>query len=81
MATLLPSNLAAVWPSLSLSPGAMRVASMVDFFGLWSAALLGLGFSAATGLSRRRGLVVGLVLYALYAGVFVIGIPGIRGGS
>jgi len=79
MATLLPSSLAALWPSLS--PAAMRAASAVDFFSLWSAAVLGLGFSAASGLSRPRGLLVGLVLYAMYTGVFAIGLPGMSGGG
>jgi Yip1-like protein len=79
MATLLPSSLAAVMPSLS--PAAARAASAADFFALWSAALLGLGFSAASGLSRARGLLVGLALYALYAGVFLIGVPGMGGGG
>src|SRR4051812_29015982 len=66
MATLLPSSLAAALPSLS--PAAARAASAADFFALWSVALLGLGFSAATGLSRTRGLLVGALLYALYTG-------------
>jgi len=79
MATLLPSSLAAVMPALS--PVAARAASALDFFALWSAALLGLGFSAASGLSRPRGLLVGLALYALYAGVFLIGLPGMGGGG
>ncbi|HZN94147.1 MAG TPA: YIP1 family protein [Myxococcales bacterium] len=79
MAILLPSNLAALWPSLP--PVASRAASAVDFFSLWSAAVLGLGFSAASGMSRRRGVAVGLLLYAMYVGVFVIGMAGMRGGG
>ncbi|HEY8211286.1 MAG TPA: YIP1 family protein [Myxococcaceae bacterium] len=79
MATLLPSSLAVVFPSLS--PAAARAASAADFFALWSAALLGLGFSAATGLSRVRGLLVGVLLYALYVGVFLLGIPGMGTGG
>jgi hypothetical protein len=79
MATLLPSNLAAVWPSLA--PAAARAASAADFFALWSAALMGLGFSAATGMSRRRGLLVGVVLYVLYTAVFLVGLPGMGGGG
>jgi len=65
----------------ALSPVAARAASSLDFFALWSAALLGLGFSAASGLSRPRGLLVGLALYALYAGVFLVGLPGMGGGG
>jgi hypothetical protein len=79
MAVLLPSSLAAVWPWLS--PAAARAASAVDFFTLWSVALLGLGFSAAAGLPRTRGVLVGLVLYAMYAGVVLIGLPGMGGGG
>lgn len=77
MATLLPSNLAVLWPALS--PAAARAAAVLDFFRLWGAAVLGLGFSAATGMSKARGLLVGFVLYALYAGVFMVGLAGMGG--
>lgn len=80
VATIVPSSLAAVWPSLS-SGVSRAAASAVDFFRLWSVAVLGLGFSAATGMSRPRGLLVGLALYAMYVGVFMIGLPGMEGGQ
>jgi hypothetical protein len=78
MATLLPSNLAAVLPPLG--PGMAHLATALDFFSLWSAALLGLGFAAASGMSRPRGVLVGFVLYAMYTGVFVVGLAGMQGG-
>jgi len=75
---LVPSNLGVVLQGLS--PKMQRVASAVDFFNLWSTGLLGLGFSAATGMSRRRALLIAVALYAMYAGVFLIGLPGQGGG-
>ena len=75
---ILPSHLAALFPKAS--PAAFRALSSVDLFGLWSAVLLGLGFSAASGMRKGRALWVGLSLYAIYACVFVIGLPGLRGG-
>ena len=54
----------------------LHVLRGVDFFNLWSAGLLGLGFSAATGMSRGRALVFGFVLYVLFAGVVFVGVPG-----
>jgi hypothetical protein len=77
--SLVPSHLGAVLDGLS--PKMQRVASAVDFFNLWSAGLLGLGFSAATGMSRGRGLLLGLALYAMFAGVVMIGLPGMGGGQ
>jgi hypothetical protein len=76
---LVPSSLKAVFPQAE--PRLARVYGALDFFNLWSAGLLGLGFSAASGMSRGRGLVVGLVLYVLFAGVFLIGLPGMGGGG
>lgn len=78
-AQLVPSHLGAVLSGLS--PKMLRVASAVDFFNLWSACLLGLGFSAATGMSRGRAVVLGLVMYAMFAGVVMIGLPGSGGGQ
>ncbi len=78
VANLVPSNLGAVLQGLS--PKMQRVASSVDFFNLWSTALLGLGFSAATGMRRGRAVLLAVVLYAMYAGVFLIGLPG-QGGA
>lgn len=76
--TLLPSTLGhLIEPS---SPALRRLLSAVDFFNLWSAVLLGLGISEATGLKRWKGVALGLLLYAMYAAVFMIGIPGMQGG-
>ncbi|NOK05301.1 MULTISPECIES: YIP1 family protein [Myxococcus] len=74
---LVPSNLGAVLQGLS--PKMQRVASTVDFFNLWSTGLLGLGFSAATGMSRGRALLLAVALYAMYAGIFLIGLPAQAG--
>ncbi|AKQ65816.1 hypothetical protein A176_002728 [Myxococcus hansupus] len=79
VANLVPSNLGAVLQGLS--PKMQRVASSVDFFNLWSTALLGLGFSAATGMRRGRAVLLAVALYAMYAGVFLIGLPGQAGGQ
>ena len=82
LARLVPSSLAALKqqgpPSKAL--GFLRGA---DFFNLWGAALLGLGFSSATGMRKGRGLLVAFVLYALYVGVFYVGMPAMmmRGGG
>ncbi|WP_163992695.1 YIP1 family protein [Pyxidicoccus caerfyrddinensis] len=78
-AQLVPSNLGVIIQGLS--PKMLRVASAVDFFNLWSAGLLGLGFSAATGMSRGRALLLAVVLYAMFAGVMMIGLPGMGGGK
>ncbi|MCP3105242.1 YIP1 family protein [Myxococcus sp. K15C18031901] len=78
-AQLVPSHLGAVLTGLS--PGMARVASAVDFFNLWSTALLGLGLSAATGIRRSRGLLLAGVLYVVFAGVFMVGLPGIQMAS
>ncbi len=77
--SLVPSSLAAVVPKLSPVWG--RVASAIDFFNLWSALLLGLGFSAASGMRRDRALLLSLGLYVMYVGAFVVGLPGWMGGA
>ncbi|MCP3137846.1 YIP1 family protein [Pyxidicoccus xibeiensis] len=75
---LVPSHLGVVLQGLS--PKMVRVATAVDFFNLWSVVLLGLGFSAATGMSRGRAVLLTVVMYAMYAGVVMIGLPGMGGG-
>ncbi len=70
---LVPSSLAAL---RDLGPKVARAARAVDFFNLWSAGLLGLGFSAATGMSRGRALVLFALLYIALAGVVFVGLPG-----
>ena len=77
-AQLVPSSLLALWPHST--GAAQRVLASLDFFKLWSAALLGLGFSAASGMPRARALLLSFVLYAMYVGAFTIGLPGMRGG-
>ncbi|WP_343073615.1 YIP1 family protein [Pyxidicoccus fallax] len=72
---LVPSHLGAVLTGLS--PKMARLASTVDFFNLWSACLLGLGFSAATGMRRSRAVALALVLYVMYAGVTMVGLPAV----
>lgn len=76
---LVPSNLGAVLQGLS--PKMQRVASTVDFFNLWSTGLLGVGFAAATGMSRGRALLLAVALYAMYAGIFLIGLPAQAGAQ
>ncbi len=61
-------------------PGRGRVLAAIDFFNLWSAALLGLGFAAAVKLPAWKGVLFGLLLYALYAAAILIGLPGLLGG-
>ena len=77
VATLVPSSLAALggW-----SPKLEKAMRAVDFFNLWSVALLGLGFSSATGMRKSRALLLAFVLYAMYVGVFLIGLPAMGGG-
>ncbi len=75
MLTLVPSSLAAVMPEVP--PKMSRLLSAVDFFNLWAAALLGLGFSAASGMRAHRALILGLILYLAYAGVFLVGLPAL----
>ncbi len=62
-------------------PGRGRVLGAIDFFNLWSAGLLGLGFAAATGLTAWRGVLVGLLLYVLFAAAILVGLPGMVGGT
>lgn len=79
MTRLVPSSLAALLPQVG--PKAARALAAVDFFNLWSAVLLGLGFASASGMKKGRGVLVGLVLYVLFAAVFLIGLPGMGGGG
>jgi hypothetical protein len=78
VATLVPSSLAALQ---GLSPKAQSALRAVDFFNLWSVALMGLGFASATGMRRSRALLLVLVLYAMYVGVFHLGLPAIMDGA
>lgn len=76
--TLVPASLAQLIDAGS--PKVARVLGAVDFFNLWSAVLLGLGFSHASGMRRGRAIALGLVLYLMYAGVFLVGLPALSGG-
>jgi hypothetical protein len=62
-------------------PKLMRLLDSLDFFHLWAAMLIGIGFAAATGLSRRTGLWLGLLLFVLFVAAFGVGIPGLMAGS
>lgn len=78
-ATLLPSSLASVFHTQS--PKLMRLLSSLDFFTLWSALLVGVGFAAVVGMRRRQGLLIGLALFLAQLGVFGIGLPGLSSGG
>ncbi|MBS1153791.1 MAG: hypothetical protein H6Q89_5489, partial [Myxococcaceae bacterium] len=41
----------------------------------------GLGFAAATKLSPWRGVLLGLLLYVLFAAAILVGLPGMIGES
>ncbi len=77
--TLIPSHLGQVLQGLT--PQMARLASVVDLFNVWTAVLLGLGYAAATGMPRWKALIFGLVLYAAWAGVFLVGLPAMGGGG
>lgn len=77
--TLLPSHLGDFLRDLS--PQWARVASVADIFNLWAVVLLGFGISAGAGLSRFKGVAFALFLYVLWAGVFLIGLPGMSTGA
>jgi hypothetical protein len=71
---LVPASLAALH---GLSPKLQQALRGVDFFNLWGAGLLGLGFSAATGMPRGRAVVLWVVIYLLFVGVVFVGLPGL----
>jgi hypothetical protein len=75
---LVPSSLAVLE---GLSPKLKKALGAVDFFNLWSVGLLGLGFSSATGMRRGRALLLCFVLYAMYVGVFSLGLPELMAGG
>lgn len=75
---LVPSSLGAIG---GLSKKMEMVLRTVDFFNLWSVGLLGLGFSSATGMRKDRAVLLCLVLYVLFVGVFYIGLPAMMAGG
>lgn len=66
---LVPSSLAVLWPKAA--PKAQQALAALDFFKLWSVALLGLAFAAATGMRRRAALPLMLTCYLLFSGASI----------
>lgn len=58
--TLVPS-----YPSGFVGPIASKLARGIDFFNLWCAALIGLGFAAATKWNAFKGLAFGVIAYVI----------------
>lgn len=54
-----------------------RALSVVNFFHVWSALLMGLGFAAATQMKAWRAVVLSLMVYVLVAGAVSVGLPGL----
>jgi len=75
--TLIPCSLAALAKG---APKLARVWSAFDFFNVWAGVLLGLGFASASGMNRGKGVATGVLLYAAYAAVFLVALPGLSGG-
>lgn len=72
---LLPSNLGYFFPE---QQGLLaKVLASLDFFSLWGVVLLGMGFSAGSGMRRSRSLLLAFVLFALYVGVMQVGLPAL----
>jgi hypothetical protein len=78
-AHLLPSSVGA-WVHAG-GPKMSGLLDTLDLFSLLAALLIGLGFAAATGIRKRSGLLVGLVLFVAYVGVFGAGVPGMMAGG
>lgn len=54
---------------------------LVDFFHLWSALVLGLGFAAATKRARWQAVPLGVALYFLVIAAVTIGLPGLAANA
>lgn len=76
---LLPASVGA-WIHAG-GPKLARLLDSLDLFHLLAALLIGLGFAAATGMRRRAGVWVGLVLFLAFVGVFGVGLPGMMEGG
>lgn len=79
-AQLLPSSAAVFVPQvMGKAADALR---KVDFFNLWSVALIGLGFASGTRMPRGRALVLCLFLYVMLAALQIT-LPGMvpQGGG
>ncbi len=74
---LLPSSIGA-WVHGG-GPRLDRLLDSLDLFHLVAALLIGLGFAAATGMRRRAGVWLGVVLFVAFVGVFGLGVPGLMG--
>lgn len=77
LAVLNETSLKAAGPSFLKAESWLALVSLVDFFHLWSAGLLGLGFAAATRLPARVAVPVGAALYFLTMAALKIGLPGL----
>jgi len=62
-------------------PFATVMVGLVDFFHVWSALLLGLGFAAATKRPRWFATSFGMLLYFLVIAAVTIGVPGLGDGG
>jgi Yip1 domain len=74
---LVPSSLAGM---MDAGPKLLGFYQGVDVINIWSALMLGLGFSAATGWKPVKGALLGLFLYALFVCVFFVAIPSMSKG-
>jgi hypothetical protein len=79
VAALVPTNLTALAEEGRVV--LTRALSMIDFFNLWSATMLGLGFAQAASMPRGRAVVLWVGIYLLFAAALFIGLPGIAGGG
>jgi hypothetical protein len=76
---LLPSSVGA-WVHAS-GPKLAGLLDSLDLFTFTAALLIGIGFAAATGMRRRDGIWVGLLLFFVHVGVFGVGLPGLAAGG
>jgi len=76
---LLPSSVGA-WVHVG-GPKMAGLLDALDLFTLAAALLIGIGFAAATGMRRRSGLWVGLLLFFVHVGAFGVGLPGLAAGG
>lgn len=74
---LVPSSIASLLSLQGGGPGLQRLSTAVDLVNIWAALLMGLGFAAASKWSLGKGALFGLFLYALFAAVFFIALPGL----
>jgi hypothetical protein len=76
---LLPSSVGA-WIHAG-GPKMAGILDALDLFTFSAAILIGIGFAAATGMRRRSGIWVGLLLFLVHVGVFGVGLPGLMAGG